>query len=318
MKRRQQFITDGYYRKLIAFHDSARTSWLEDPLEGDTPDHGASLTAYEVKMSAFNGLMLRYTAGEDISTLAVYLEALVEAYEQYQYALGRYHGEVDISPLNIEDIVFEYEEFVQVVSFCILLHRNDLLSRFVRLTDRAGLASQDVLYEDLLKKSLPNRFEVDEYYHDNYESLIEAVYAESPAEASALLLDYCSGWYQSFAKIPNYWHDTHLTMTETDGAYFGYWALEAAAIAYLYDIDDSGVDHMVYPRDLVEYARSYKPDTVAAERGKVYAGQPCIRTGYWFSPAQSNSRRFFTAGEIMPEFKGSSWGATIWYWSGEE
>lgn len=316
LERRQQFITDSYYKKLIEFHDSAKASWLEEPLGGDTPEHGASLTEYEVKMSAFKGLMLRYTAGEDISTLGLYLETLVEAYEQYQYQLGKYHGEVNISPLNIQDVVFEYEEFVQVVSFCVLLNRHDLLSRFVGLTDRAGLSSQDVLYEDLLKKCLPNRFEVDEYYHDIYESLIEAVYADTPAEASNLLAEYCAGWYKAFANIPNYWHDTHLTITETDGAYFGYWALEAAAIAYLYGVDDSHIDHMVYPRDLVEYARSYSPQKSEDHAPKVYAGQKCTSSGFWFSPAQGHSRRFFNAGEVMPEFKGSSSGATIWYWSG--
>lgn len=93
--------------------------------------------------------------------------------------------------------------------------------------------------------------------HDLYEPLVEAVYAGTPDEASRLLADYCSGWYGAFANLSKYWHDTHLTMTETDGAYFGYWALEAAAIAYLYDIDDSAVDHMVYPRDLIEYARAF-------------------------------------------------------------
>jgi len=47
------------------------------------------------------------------------------------------------------------------------------------------------------------------------------------------------------------------------------------------------------------------------------AGQPCTREGYWYSPAQQNSRRYFKLGEPMPEFKGSSWGDTIWYWSSE-
>jgi len=290
----------------------------EQPLPGESPAHSASLTASRIKMSAFKGLMLRYTAGEEISGLGFYLEKLVEAYEKYQRALGEYHSEPDISPLNIRDAEYEYEEFAQVVSFCVLLHRDDLLLRFVGLIDRAGFYCQDVLCEDLLKKILPGRYEVDEFYHDIYRSLIEAIYAQTREESARLLNVYCKGWYSSFAKVQNYWHDTHLTMKETDGGYFGYWALEAAAIAYLYGIDDTHVEHMVYPHELAEYARNYKPDPVAAEVGKVYAGHPCVRTGYWFSPAQSNSRRFFTAGEIMPEFKGSSWGATIWYWSGEE
>lgn len=34
--------------------------------------------------------------------------------------------------------------------------------------------------------------------------------------------------------------------------------IEAGAIAFLYDIDDSEIDHRVYPKDLVEYARHQK------------------------------------------------------------
>ncbi|WP_225935789.1 PoNe immunity protein domain-containing protein [Pseudomonas fakonensis] len=257
LQRRQPFITDSYYRHLAAFHDSIKARLAEQPLPGETAAQSASLTAARIKMSAFKNLMLRYTAGEDISVLGGYLQALVEAYEAYQCALAEYHGELDISPLNIRDALYEYQEFVQVVSFCVLLHRDDLLTRFVRLTDRAGFYCQDVLYEDLLKKRLPGRYEVDEFYHAAYRSLIEAVYAETADCAAERLSAYCRGWYSGFADVANYWHDSHLTMTETDGAYFGYWALEAAAIAYLYDIDDSAVDHMVYPRDLIEYARAF-------------------------------------------------------------
>jgi hypothetical protein len=34
--------------------------------------------------------------------------------------------------------------------------------------------------------------------------------------------------------------------------------IEAGTIAFLYDIDDSEIDHRVYPKDLVEYARHQK------------------------------------------------------------
>ena len=47
-------------------------------------------------------------------------------------------------------------------------------------------------------------------------------------------------------------------MTSTEGAYFGYWAFEAGAVAYLYGIDDNQISHMVYPKDLVAYARNQK------------------------------------------------------------
>lgn len=43
------------------------------------------------------------------------------------------------------------------------------------------------------------------------------------------------------------------------------------------------------------------------------AGQPCPREGFWYTPAQADSRRFFKAGEPMPEI-GGDYGATIWQW----
>ncbi|KPY26140.1 PoNe immunity protein domain-containing protein, partial [Pseudomonas syringae group genomosp. 3] len=148
----------------------------------------------------------------------------------------------------------QYEECVQVISLCILLHRTDLLKRFVTLMDEAGYAGDDTLYEDLLRKILPNRQDIDQWYHDVYTPLIQAIYADSKEKSSKLLSEYCKQWYPAFKQAP--WHDTHLQGEE--GNYVGYWAFEAGAIAFLYGIDDSKIDHMVYPKDLVEYARNYQ------------------------------------------------------------
>jgi hypothetical protein len=41
-------------------------------------------------------------------------------------------------------------------------------------------------------------------------------------------------------------------------------------------------------------------------------GQPCPRSGYWWTPARKGSRQRFTQGEIMPDYPGSSYGVTIW------
>jgi hypothetical protein len=50
-----------------------------------------------------------------------------------------------------------------------------------------------------------------------------------------------------------------------------------------------------------------------AQRQRCEAGLPCPREGYWFTPAQSGSRRTFKTGEVMPEV-GGDYGATIWQW----
>jgi hypothetical protein len=45
-------------------------------------------------------------------------------------------------------------------------------------------------------------------------------------------------------------------------------------------------------------------------------GQPCPRDGEWEAPAQTNSRRIFKQGQIMPSF-GGDYGQTIWQWISE-
>lgn len=65
------------------------------------------------------------------------------------------------------------------------------------------------------------------------------------------------------------------------------------------------------------YARFDHEDNQPKAPARLEAGQPCSVTGYWFSPAQAGSRRHFQQGDILPSFSGSSWGDTLWYWSGE-
>ncbi|MDB5773460.1 MAG: hypothetical protein JWM42_3834 [Burkholderia sp.] len=48
-------------------------------------------------------------------------------------------------------------------------------------------------------------------------------------------------------------------------------------------------------------------------RLRVEGGQPCPQTGYWFTPAQTDSRRYFKEGEKMPTV-GTDYGSTIWQW----
>lgn len=73
----------------------------------------------------------------------------------------------------------------------------------VRAEARPGQAT-----EDLLCKQLPERYDVDRWYHDLYTPLVLAIYEEDKAQASKLLQPYCDAWYPAFEQAP--WHDTHL------------------------------------------------------------------------------------------------------------
>lgn len=50
---------------------------------------------------------------------------------------------------------------------------------------------------------------------------------------------------------------------------------------------------------------------------RVASGEPCPQSGYWFTPAASNSRRYFKEGTVMPKFE-SDYGDTIWQWSDDQ
>ena len=311
--RRQKFLTSKRFENFKKNYNEEFIFWKDKFFTADSPEQEKSLRARYFQSLYLRNILMLYTAGEEIKNLEPPLETLIESYENFQEKLQTYEQTPNISPLIIDDWLDEYEEFVQVISLCILLHRTDLLKRFVLLVDNAGYAGTDTLYEDLLIKILPNREDVDQWYHDLYTKLIQAIYAEDAQKSSEHLGTYCKDWYPAFEQAP--WHDTHSDGDE--GSYVGYWALEAGAIAFLYGIDDSKINHMVYPRDLVEYARNYKPAN-NSEISRIDAGQPCSKTGYWFTPAKAESRRHFNQGEIMPKFTDSDWGDTIWYWSGEE
>jgi hypothetical protein len=50
----------------------------------------------------------------------------------------------------------------------------------------------------------------------------------------------------------------------------------------------------------------------------VDAGQPCCKSGYWFSSARIRSRRLFREGEIMPAFEHIRGKRTQWFWDEQQ
>jgi hypothetical protein len=273
-----------------------------------------SLEAAQGADLSFQLLSLRYTAGEPIEPLRTELEGVVAAYERYAHFRREYEQDPEEPPLYFAEIA-DFERCMQLIGLCYLLHRRDLIRRIAKFQDPA-YAGEDTLYEDLLAFELEGRFDVDEWFHDKpYRDLINALYRESKDEALVELKKYVLAWYPAMSNAP--WHDGHSRIEGTDGDYFGYWAFEAGAVAYLLHLDDTSIDHMVYPKDLVRFAREFEQgiEEPAAENARLRceAGQPCPRAGYWFTPASPNSRRRFVQGELMPDTK-SSWGATIWQW----
>jgi hypothetical protein len=254
-QRRQAFLTLPYYEaKLKNFADVGAS--LEAKLvaqSGDLDDRRS--WSYYLSEDAYRMLSLRYTAGESIESLRVELEQAINACERYQKIRTAFEQIPEIAPLGLSNIG-DFERCMQLIGLCYLLHRRDLLPRIATLQD-ATYAGGDALYEDLMRYGLANRPATDEMLHmDVYDPLLGAIWAQSDDEAATLLNQYVTAWYLHFKYVP--WHDGHLRIDGVDGDYFGYWAFEAGAVAYLCDVDDTAIDHQVYPKDLMAWARANK------------------------------------------------------------
>jgi Domain of unknown function (DUF1911) len=242
---------------------------------------------------------------------------------RFTQVLARESGDdlrLDVTPVEFEDL-FHYQLALGVISVGLLLGYGDEVRRAAALM--ANARNADMLFEAIIEPVVADPdTQVEKFFHsDPYDPLLDAIYtAKTPAQASAFVKKYLEGWYKAFEGVP--WHNGHLVVTDEYMAYEGYWAFEAAAVCVIHNIDDSSFrDHIVYPKDLADWAREHKVmDKIKPAAGakplrlRCEAKHPCPQAGYWFTTAMKNSRRQFKAGEKMPDIKESPWGTTIWYW----
>jgi Domain of unknown function (DUF1911) len=329
-KRRQKFLTEKYFElnntTLKLFVAGGLEALPSRKESGDLDSFGeGGVFKDELKL-----LRLHYTAGAPMESLrplfAVVMKWFVEwhrAENKYSVDLAKRRGEdlrLDMTPLMFGDLG-HFQLALDVVSLGILLGDGDSVREAASLMNSAR--GTDMLLEYLLEKIVPDPRDIEVFFHEKpYGALVDAIYtADTPEESSAYVKKYLEGWYKAFEGQP--WHNGHLVVTDEYSNYEGYWAFEAAAVCVIHGIDDTSFrDHLVYPKDLADWARAnqslarLKPGAVVeqdegAARLRCEAGKPCPREGWWFTPAKPDSRRHFAHGEVMPTFS-ADYGATIW------
>ncbi|WP_064573438.1 PoNe immunity protein domain-containing protein [Cupriavidus gilardii] len=318
LKRRQQFLTEeNYVASGAAMRDGIQLFESHPAGVGDTEEERWLMARSFVADDRFNLLCLRYTAGEPIIELRGELESVICAIEQFAALERDYYQEPDRSPFVFTSID-DYSRLLQLIGLCYLLHRRDLLPRIADLSDY--FRGQDAVYEDLLGFSITGRPDVDEWFWDKpYGDLIKAFYKDNEAQRLDLLHRFLKRWYKDLAGTG--WHDAHKPDSQgRTGGYYGYWSFEAGAAVLLLGIEDDSSLHsfLYYPKDMVAWAKANvrlqeNTNTSTAAAMRCEPSQPCPRAGYWLSPAKANSRRYFSAGEIMPDVS-SDYGTAIWQW----
>ncbi|HDR8946594.1 PoNe immunity protein domain-containing protein [Burkholderia vietnamiensis] len=301
-RRRQRFITEQYFCWLSEFLQESIERWTRLLPANGTEDSKRASAAWLRASARFERLLLCYTAGEPIAPLRDELERIVADYEEYAFFEAKEHG-CPHWPAFLFDQLRDYERAVQLIGLCYLLHRRDLLPRVAALQDPSYSAS-DTLYEDLLAYGLDGRVDVDTWFHESYRDCINSVYGDSDEESLTDLNAYLAKWYDSMNDVD--WHDSHLDLSEDWGLYFGYWAIEAAALAYLLELDDDSLrEHLVYPNDLVQFARTFEEPSESLEASTgpkvVRTGQVCPETGMWKALGYHVPGVMVQQGKCMPE-----------------
>ncbi|WP_035554637.1 PoNe immunity protein domain-containing protein [Burkholderia sp. 9120] len=305
--RRQRFLSKQYYDWLLPQLTDEIEYWSshESP-NGSTEIERKALAARLRSSYVHRRFLLRFTAGSSLAMLRDELPLVVESLEQYT-ALRRASLKDNGYPPLMFGEIDEYERAMQLISLCHLLHRTELLQRIADMLDPFYRA-QDTLYEDLLAYGLDGRFDVDKWFHDKpYKHLINSMYRDSQEESVVDIEAYLDAWYPAMKMAP--WHDSHIKANEHEGgAYVGYWAIEAAAATYLLELDDTSFrNHLLYPKDLTDFARAFEvrqqPQSAEAGAGPltVRTGQICPETGIWNAAGHNVPGVMVRQGEVMPD-----------------
>jgi len=291
------------------------------------PGAAALFMATEQRLAdVLNWLCLQYCAGAPVDQMREVWPYAMRWAEEYAMFHEAHHLDpttthvVPHAALRTEDY---WNVALRLLCFGLLTGHASEMPRLMRFLDYGNdlMGVRDGLIERLVAPFVPDRGLPPDTAtrHLPYRKLFK-VFAAEPVRRPALMAKYLDEWYEASRREPYF--DQHLG----SGVYFfGYWSWEAAATTWLLDIDDRSYREMsFYPRELVDYARSLpRPPQLAvqqrasSERLRCEAGRPCPREGYWFTPAKTDSRRFFMQGEVMPAFE-SQYGATIWQWDEQQ
>jgi hypothetical protein len=315
-RRRQKYIDEESYAHTISHYSEGEkfcNDFLSKP-EQHTGEHATAIRYYASDL--WRTFQLKYTAGEDLSELAQSLTAIVDVYDRYVQKNEEVPDDDYLPPFLFVDMLDTYVNFLHLLCASILLHREDLLPTIFSWIKGGEYDGEDAVLEELLNFYFPDRPSPDHWIWKPYQKLLDVLDANSADERPKLMKKYVKGWYSGMKGKAAFWGQ-HEKITPDFSPYSGYWAMCAGAFTYLLDLDDSSYrDEEVYPKDMVDYARSQPRRAVKLQDGseilRVEGGQRCPSEGTWFSPAKSDSSRYFKVGETMPVFDASEYGHTIW------
>ncbi|SPA56490.1 PoNe immunity protein domain-containing protein [Cupriavidus taiwanensis] len=261
---RQQFLYSELYKNVRKDLVESIAICLDSiQHEKLSPRYRVSAQA-SVYLNTFWLWMLEYTAGRDLDELARSFSGVVREfviwnevnipYRRFLSERFKNRGETDLTICAVDfDNRIEYQNALQLVSVGILLRDEVSVGQIISAMESNRHA--DALYEQLIVDYLKHpRDDMDEViFVKPYGILASAYFQENSTSSLDAVQSYLRNWYRYQAGAR--WYDAHKRIQEHCAFYYGYWAFEAGATTYLLGLDDSGINHRMYPKDLVAYAK---------------------------------------------------------------
>ncbi|OCG41131.1 PoNe immunity protein domain-containing protein [Gilliamella sp. Bif1-4] len=212
----------------------------------------------------YRQLCLDYTIGKSIAELFPRLKIIIEYIINTINFVERYrvnHPDSDIKITTLTEY-FESEFLSNLLGLCILFERQDWFEIIVKAVD-LDQENREKAIDSLIATKIPNYPITEEKTPRSLSfrtPLYKAIHAEKPKDTLKFLDEYLRRWYDGLRKAGYEYIDIHLWQQGDSRdccSFYGYWCFEAAAVAYLKDIDDSCLHRFIYyPKDMVEYARN--------------------------------------------------------------
>ncbi len=249
-----------WFDKWIKFDDYEIGRFIEGSKSSSSDS--TYLPQYIFKLTqAYWFLMLRrYSRGDAIHELMQYFPPMLDAWEESE-RLGK-----DVWDKNTQYTrhawavnLDYYISCFWLVGLALALNIPD--EQWRRLIVLIGNEGEDEVLDRIIASRDPSRKIGNKLcYPRTYKRLLDAINA--PKEEQAIKLkNFVDNWYKELIKLPKkklseletwyarpYW----ITYHEIDGAYFGYWCIEAVAAVKAFGLDDSlCLGHPNYPGDLL-------------------------------------------------------------------
>jgi hypothetical protein len=257
---RDRLLTPEWFSKWIEYDEGRLRKMVDLRKTPPVDTNYEPQYVYELSLNHFHLLLRRYSRGDPIVELQSHFPQLLDAWEEAE-RLGASVWSVDVQhsrhawSVNLDQYIYCF--WLTGLALSLNLAEPD----WQRLLKLMGNEGEDALLDRVIASRQPGRKIGTALCHPKpYQRLLDAVLAPA-SQQPALLRDFVSHWYAELDRPPKkglaritamydrpYWYE----YANIEGAYFGFWCIEAVAAVKACGIDDSlclGLPN--YPGDLL-------------------------------------------------------------------